>query len=150
MSDQKDLKNQKELDELQGKAEKARVSDAPVYSFMTNSTFSITEGTKIYNAIQALAVQKVGSAPVVNKQNKIVGVISEHDLLIQTATRDVVEPIQYMKNPITVTPDTPLRDVLVLLYRKKIRRVPVVMKDQTVVGVVSRMDVLLKLIGKAK
>jgi len=62
----------------------------------------------------------------------------------------VIEKIDYMKDLISVAPDTPLKDVLVLLYKKKIRRIPVVAKDQTVLGIVTRMDVLLKLIGKDK
>lgn len=138
------------LDELKSKAEKARVSDAPVYSFMSKSHVTIQEGSKIFSAIQTLAAHKVGSAPVVNRMNKIIGVISEHDLLIQTATRDVIEPILFTHNPVTVTPETPLKDVLVLLFKRKIHRIPVVMKDFSVVGIVTRMDVLLKLIGKDK
>jgi IMP dehydrogenase len=144
------MSHQEDLAALQSKADKARVSEAPVYSFMGKNPVSITEGSKIFSAIQALASHGVGSAPVVNAQNKIVGVISEHDLLIQTATRDVIEPIMFTKNPLTVSPETPLKDALVILYRKKVRRLPVVMKDGSVVGVVTRMDILLKLIGKHK
>jgi CBS domain-containing protein len=111
---------------------------------------SITEGTKIYTAIQALVSHKVGSAPVVDRSGKLVGVISEHDLLLQTATRDVVEAIHFAKETITVTPETKLKDALILLYKNKVRRIPVIMKDRSVVGVVTRMDVLMKLIGKEK
>ena len=148
MSDDK-KENSNKLDVLQQKATKARVSDAATYSFMSKNEVSITEGTKIYMAIQALAAHKVGSAPVVNNQDKLVGIISEHDLLIQTATRDVKDSITYVKEVSVVTPDTPLKDVLVLLYKHKVRRIPVVMKDKSVVGIVTRMDVLLKLIGKS-
>jgi IMP dehydrogenase len=144
------VKKVDELKVLQGVAEKARVSDAPVYSFMSKSLVSIPEGLKIYSAIQTLAAHRVGSAPVVNGQSKIVGIVSEHDLLIQTATRDVAQPIQYNKDPKVISPETPLKDVLVLLYKNRHRRIPVVMKDKSIVGIVTRMDVLLKLIGKAK
>lgn len=137
------------LDTIQAKATDARVSDSPVYSFMSKNAVSITEGTKIQYAVQALNVHRVGSAPVVNSQEKIVGVISEHDLLLQSATKDLSEVIDYKKEVMSVTPETPLKEVLVMLYKNKVRRIPVVMKDGTVVGVVTRMDVLLKLIGKA-
>jgi IMP dehydrogenase len=117
---------------------------------MSKNAVSINEGSKIYIAIQTLVSHKVGSAPVVDRAGKLLGVISEHDLLLQTATRDVTEPIQYAKTAITVTPETKLKDVLILLYTKKVRRIPVVMKDRSVVGIVTRMDVLMKLIGKEK
>lgn len=138
------------LADLTSKAEKARVSESPVYSFMSKNPVSLIEGTKIFSAIQALLAHSVGSAPVVSSKNKIVGVISEHDLLIQTATRDVTEEIEYKKNPIVVGPDTTLKDVLVMLYKMKVRRIPVVTKDGLVCGIVTRMDVLAKLIGKDK
>ena len=133
---------------LQAKASKANVAEALVHSFMSKNPVSILTGTKIYVAIQTLATHKIGSAPVVNGQGQIVGVISEHDLLIQTATRDVLDSIEYVKDPITVTPDMALKDLLILLYKKKIRRIPVVEKNRTIVGMVTRIDVLLKLIGK--
>lgn len=142
------MADQKHLEGLKSKAERASVSNAPVSDFMSKNPVLIQEGTKIYNAIQTLTTHKVGSAPVVNRQNKIVGVVSEHDLLIQTATRDVTEPIQFSTEPITVDPKTPLKEALVLLYKKKVRRIPVVDETRTVVGTVTRMDVLLKLIGK--
>lgn len=144
------MSDQKHLENIQEKAHKARVGDSPVYSFMSKNPVSIAEGTKIYMAIQALATHKVGSAPVVNAKGQIIGVISEHDLLIQTATKDVIDQIDFKKDPVTVKPDAALKDVLVFLYKMKIRRLPVVGPDQSVVGVVTRMDVLLKLIGKDK
>lgn len=143
-----DFMGEQGLDKIQKKADEARVSDSPVYSFMSKNAVSITEGTKIQNAIQALSVHKVGSAPVVNDQQKIVGIISEHDLLIQSATKDLSEAIDYTKKVMSVQPETPLKEVLLMLYKNKVRRIPVVMKDGKIVGVVTRMDVLLKLVGK--
>jgi CBS domain-containing protein len=50
------------------------------------------------------------------------------------------------KNVITVTPETPLRDVAALLAQKGISGVPVVENDQ-LVGVVSEADLLVKEAG---
>jgi CBS domain-containing protein len=117
---------------------------------MSKNTVSVSEGSKIYTAIQTLASHKIGSAPVVDRAGKLVGIISEHDLLLQTATRDVTDPIHFAKDTISVTPETKLKDALILLYKNKVRRIPVIMKDRSVVGIVTRMDVLMKLIGKEK
>jgi IMP dehydrogenase len=145
---EKDAADKASLESLQDKANKARVSESAVYSFMSKNPVTIAEGSKIFTAIQTLTAHKVGAAPVVDKQGRIVGVVSEHDLLIQTATRDISEPIQFTKDPVTVTPETKLKDALILLYKRKVRRIPVIMKDRTIVGMVTRMDVLLKLLGK--
>ncbi len=136
------------LANLQSQAEAKSVADVPVHTFMSKNLLSIPEGTKIYSAIYMMAAHKVGCAPVVNKQQKIVGVISEHDLLLQTAVRDVVSSIEFVKPAITVDLNSTLREALVLLYKHKFRRIPVVESRGFIAGSVTRMDILCKLIGK--
>ncbi len=135
------------LSNLQKRAEAKSVADVRVSTFMSKNLLSVPEGTKIFSAIYMLAAHKVGSAPVVNAQQKIVGVVSEHDLLLQTAVRDVTAPIEYTKNPHMVAPTSTLRDALVSLYKHKVRRLPVV-EAGFIVGTITRMDVLSRLIGK--
>jgi CBS domain-containing protein len=137
------------LKRLSDKASASNLSHVPVKTFMEKSNFSIPEGTKIYSAIMMLAAHKVGSAPVVNRLQHIVGVISEHDLLIQTATRDVAAVLEYTKNPMTLKPDSTLLEALAMLYKNKVRRIPVVDPSGLVLGVVTRMHVLSRLIGKS-
>src|SRR5271154_3077689 len=105
------------IQSLTDKAEASKISNVTVKTFMHKNPLNIPEGTKIYSAIFMLAAHHVGSAPVVNHQQKIVGVISEHDLLIQTATRDVAAPIGFTKNPLTIKPEATLQEALVLLYK---------------------------------
>jgi CBS domain-containing protein len=136
------------IQSLTNKAEASKISDVQVKTFMHKNPLSIPEGTKIYSAIFMLAAHHVGSAPVVSHLQHIVGVISEHDLLIQTATRDVAAPITFTRNPMTLKPESTLQEALVLLYKHKVRRVPVVDQLGVVVGLVTRMDVLSRLIGK--
>ena len=138
----------KGLANLQSQAEAQSVAEVPVHTFMSKNLLSVPEGTKIYSAIYMLNAHKVGCSPVVNNLQKIVGIISEHDLLLQTAVRDVVSPIDYVKPAITVELNSTLREALVLLYKHKFRRIPVVDPRGYVVGTITRMDVLCKLIGK--
>ncbi len=147
MGDSSILHSNEGLTNLQRQAEEKSIADVPVSEFMSKNLLSVPEGTKIYSAIYMLVAHKVGSAPVVNVQNKIVGVISEHDLLLQTAVRDVVSAIEFHKSPVTIELNATLRDALVLLYKHKFRRIPVTERG-VVVGTVTRMDVLCKLIGK--
>ncbi len=136
------------LQKLTDKAKASDLSNVAVKTFMDKNPFTVPEGTKIYSAIMMLAAHKVGSAPVVNRSQHIVGVISEHDLLIQTATRDVAAAMEYTKNPLTLKGESTLLDALAMLYKNKVRRVPVVDPFGVVIGVVTRMDVLSRLIGK--
>lgn len=136
------------LQKLTEKANASDLSHLAVKTFMEKNPFCVPEGTKIYSAIVMLAAHKVGSAPVTNRSNHIVGVISEHDLLIQTATRDVAHAMEYTKNPLTLKPESTLLEALAMLFKNKARRLPVVDPFGAVVGIVTRMHVLSRLIGK--
>lgn len=144
--------NVRQLKALKEKAEQALVSDTPARAFMSKSVFSVPEGTKIYNAIKMLSTQKISGAPVVNGARKLVGILSEYDLLIQAATKDLAQPVEYNKKVITVFAETTLKEILILLYNNKVhfRRVPVINSSNEVVGIVSRIDVLNQLLKGRK
>lgn len=144
------MSDPKELDKLQSEAQRAKVSDIEARSFMKKNVILIREGTKIYSAVQTLSTHRISGAPVVDDSDKIVGVISEYDLLLQTAVKDVLDPIEYTKNPFFIRPDSKIRDIIIIFYKKKIRWLPVVGTTNQVEGIVTRLDVLNKLLSKGK
>ncbi|MEK6556432.1 MAG: CBS domain-containing protein [Bdellovibrionota bacterium] len=138
------------LDKLQAEAQRAKVSEIQVKTFMNRNLIKIREGTKIYSAVQTLATHKISGAPVVNANDQLIGIISEYDLLLQTALKDVLQPIEYTKNPVTVTPETAIKDVIIIFYKTKVRWLPVVGATHQVEGIVTRLDILNKLLSKGK
>lgn len=83
--------------------------------------------------------------PVVDKAGTILGIVTELDLLNALLNDDALEEIcvgEIMtRDVITVEADAPLREVMEVLYAKRIQRVPVV-EDGRIIGVVSRPDIL--------
>lgn len=88
-----------------------------------------------------------GSAPILASDGKVVGLVSEFDLLkaimegkqLTTVTAgDIMH-----KGIISVTQDTPAMEIIQLLQSKHLIRVAVVDAEGRLVGVVSRRDVLL-------
>lgn len=140
----------KELDKLQTEAHRAKVSDIEARSFMKKNVILIREGSKIYSAVQTLSTHRISGAPVVDDSDKIVGVITEYDLLLQTAIKDVLDPIEYTKNPVVIQPETKIRDIIIIFYKKKLRWLPVVGPSNHVEGIVTRLDILNKLLSKGK
>ena len=138
------------LDKLQAEAQRAKVSEIQVKTFMNKNIIKIREGTKIYSAVQTLATHRISGAPVVNASEQLIGVVSEYDLLLQTAVKDVLQPIEFVRDPISITPETPIRDVIIIFYKKKLRWLPVVGPGQMVEGIVTRLDILNKLLSKGK
>ena len=87
-----------------------------------------------------------GSLPVVDEANTLEGLVTEFDLLkVIEAGQDLrITPVSTIMNPevLTVTPRTPFQDILQLLQRHHLIRVPVV-EGKTLVGILARRDIIL-------
>jgi len=75
-------------------------------------------------------------------------VISEHDLLIQSASQDVQEKIRFTKDVITVSENDPLKTVLLKILKNKLKSIPVESSRGELVGQISRMGLLKILIKR--
>jgi len=109
-----------------------------------------------------LHYQRVSAFPVVDEDNKVIGIVSETDLLAKAALEGTVpETLQslpqqrersrvsgltaaeLMTSPaVTIGADAPVRHAARLMYNKRVKRLPVVGDDGVLIGIVSRADVL--------
>ncbi|MGI9156632.1 MAG: CBS domain-containing protein [Marmoricola sp.] len=81
---------------------------------------------------------RISGVPVVDDGGRVVGLVSEHDLLAKAGA----DAAGLMTTAvISVSVDSPLEDVRHLLVDRRIRRVPV-LREGWLVGVVSRGDVV--------
>lgn len=87
-----------------------------------------------------------GSVPIVNEQEKVVGIVTEYDLLkaimegkslAEITAAEIMTP-----NPVTVNPETPAEDLLRLLEDNHYIRLPVIDSEGKLVGIVARRDIL--------
>jgi CBS domain-containing protein len=105
---------------------------------------------------------RVSAFPVVDDDNRVIGIVSETDLLAKEALEGTVPgtlgslPRQregsrvsgltaadLMSSPaVTVGPDELVSHAARLMYNKRVKRLPVIGDDGTLVGIVSRSDVL--------
>jgi CBS domain-containing protein len=124
------------------KASKANLGEIEVSQFMSTNLILLKANYTVKSTIETFRVHHISGAPVVDYQDKIIGVISEYDLLIQAASRLLSGPIDYKSKIVAIYPETTLKDVLVIFYKKKLKWVPVINENNYVKGVVSRIDVL--------
>ncbi|MBW7898580.1 Hypoxic response protein 1 [Candidatus Brocadiaceae bacterium B188] len=94
---------------------------------------------------EKLLTGKYSGMPVVDDNNKIIGVISEFDLLKvmdrgKSLEKVTAEEIMSAK-PIFVAEDTPVEDIIHIMTKHNIIRVPVV-RDGIPVGIISRCDII--------
>jgi len=129
----------------QEKATKANVADQTVSAFMTKQVLAAHIGDSIRATIHLFYKNQISGAPVLDKNEILKGVVSEHDLLIQAATKDLDSPIEFTTNVTSVKVDAKLKDLIVIFYKHKMKRLPVVGAGGHVVGIVSRIDLLAQL-----
>ena len=134
------------LAKLQEHAKEAKVTEVPAHKIMNSNVTTLFSDSKIYSAVKTLINHKISGAPVVDTNGHLVGVITEYDLLLQTATKDVAGPMEFTKGVDYAKLETPLSELIILFYKKKYRWVPVVGKNLKVEGIITRMDVLGQLI----
>lgn len=109
---------------------------------MTKRVVCVTPDTSISELTTLLAKHKISGAPVVEdlKSKRLVGIVTEADVLAKPAGAKTVADIM-KKRVVTVSPDTPVEEIISILAKRKIKRVPVVSEGK-VVGIVSRADVV--------
>jgi CBS domain-containing protein len=123
-----------------------------VKEIMTREVYVLRDKDSVGDAIGEMIKRGVGALPVVDSQDKIVGIVSERDfvtLMAGVLTDELVE--DYMTdNVITTTPGTRIEGASKIMVRNKLRRVPVVGEDrktphpekEKIVGIVTATDVM--------
>ena len=106
--------------------------------------------------------QRVSAFPVVDDGNKVIGIVSESDLLPKEALEGTVPRTRrslthqrlrsqvnaltaadLMTAPaVTITPDEPVTRAARLMFDRQVKRLPVTSDDGTLIGIVTRSDVL--------
>ncbi len=134
---------------------------------MTTSVMTVTPETDVIEIAKMMLEQRISAVPVLNAKGKLVGIVSEGDLINRTESEtqhrsswwlrmasgedDVSR--EYLRSHgrhaedvmttdvVTVKPDTPLAQIAALLEKRHIKRVPVV-EGGKLLGIVSRANLL--------
>ncbi len=105
---------------------------------MTRDIITVSPTMTIKSLAMTLIKNQISGARVAGKNGKIVGVVSEADIVAKKG-KDVKAIMT--KKIISVAEDTAVEEIARLMTTQKIKRVPVMRGDQ-VVGIVSRADIV--------
>jgi CBS domain-containing protein len=132
---------------------------------MSDGVMSVNAGATVLEAARLLVNAGVSAMPVIDNQGVMVGILSEADLIRHTGgvaptelsdneraakamaearSRRVADVMT--KEVVTATEDASLREIADLMLTHGIKRVPI-LRDRSVIGVVSRVDLLRALIS---
>ena len=139
-----------------------------VKEIMTQPVITITEETSLQKVAQIMLENRIGGVPVINESGQLTGIVTESDFtarekcvpfslfrapqlfgtwlgndaeVLYAAARNI--PAREIMSPgvVTVTENDSIEQVLELILRYDINRIPVV-KDGKPVGIVARRDLL--------
>jgi CBS domain-containing protein len=105
---------------------------------MTRDIITVAPELTIRKLAMTLVKNQISGAPVTGKTGKIVGIVSEADIVAKKG-KDVKAIMS--KKVISVAEDTPVEEIAQLMTKHKIKRLPV-MNGGKVVGIVSRADIV--------
>ena len=115
-----------------------------VKNAMTKAVVSVSEDATIDEVFELLLRHHVSGLPVVDSEERLVGVVSELDLLMLLTNPESGEShvSDYLSGDVlTVEEDDPLAEVTELFLTHRFRRLPVV-RDGRLIGVISRRDLV--------
>ncbi|MCO5143444.1 MAG: CBS domain-containing protein [Oligoflexia bacterium] len=123
---------------------------------MSSKMIVAKEKINVEDAVRLLVNHKITGLPVVDQSGKMLGVVSEYDIINQVGSiksidpKDLSKPISYTKNVESVTEDTLLEQVLEKFIKAKYRRLPVLDKEGNLKGIITRRDIMRVLYYRAK
>ena len=136
--------------------------NATVKDVMTTHVVAVRKNASFKDMAARLREHRVSAFPVLDEDNKVVGVVSEADLLFKEALEfgvpgklssmlhqreqakaaGIVAEDLMTKPPVTIGPNEFVTHAARLMYTRKVKRLPVVDADGRLIGIVSRADVL--------
>ena len=133
-----------------------------VKDVMSTHVIAVRRTAQYKEMAAMLHSQRLSAFPVIDDDNKVIGVVSETDLLTKEAlegsmprtlegmarqrVRSQVNGItvaDLMSTPaVTISPNETVTEAARLMYNRRVKRLPVVSDDGTLIGIVTRSDVL--------
>jgi CBS domain-containing protein len=114
---------------------------------MTRDPQVVTPGDTVSRAAQLMREADVGIIPVVDDQSsrRLRGVITDRDIAVRHVadghTEDCVVEDHMSEGLSRVGPDDDVADVLRMMQREQVRRVPVVEDGDRLVGIIAQADI---------
>jgi CBS domain-containing protein len=138
---------------------------------MTPDPLTVTRELPVTDAAHIMSEKRVGALPVLDEDGKLVGLVTESDLIMQDAKVHFPTYLHLLggfifypgsterfetdlkkavgatvedvmtAEPVTVSPDATVEDVATLLVEREVSRLPV-MDGERLVGIISKSDIV--------
>ena len=145
---------------------------------MTRKVITVKEDLMVNDLIDLFLEKKISCAPVVDRKKKLVGIVTKTDIIgrfmdldldltLKVGLKDILDSHADMSefevttetelsvgqimtpNPITAGENTTVEELAEIMIKNRIHRL-IIKKSGKIVGIVSTLDVLYSVAGKAK
>ena len=108
---------------------------------MISNPVTIRKGATVGDALALMAEYKIGGIPVVDAEGYLVGIVTNRDLRFQRDMKKQIDEVMTKDNLITTSRTTDLEAAADILQQYKIEKLPVVDKDNKLVGLLTYKDI---------
>jgi len=138
---------------------------------MTRDVITVNADMSVRDLAQLLADHKISGAPVVDDRDKLIGIVTENDLIDQAkkvhipTVMALFDSFVFLENPerlekdlkkmsastvgdisttavVTVREDTPVDELATTMSEKNVHTLPVLDQEGTMVGVIGKSDII--------
>lgn len=102
---------------------------------------TIRRGSKVREALAIMSEYKIGGIPVVDEERHLVGIVTNRDLRFERNINKTVDEVMTKENLVTTNQSTDLEAAAKILQNYKIEKLPVVDKDNKLIGLVTYKDI---------
>jgi CBS domain-containing protein len=135
---------------------------ATVRDVMTTSVVAVRKDASFKEMVAMLSSRRISAFPVLDDQGRVIGVVSEGDMLVKEAVQadgaSLLAALRHLREDnkaagitagdlmtgpaVTIGPDAPVEEAARLMYDRRVKRLPVVNTAGRLLGIISRVDVL--------
>jgi IMP dehydrogenase len=102
---------------------------------------TLPKTAKVADAKNAMREYSIGGIPIVDDNNKLIGIVTNRDLRFEKNNKRSITEVMTSERLITVGEGTSLEQAEIVLQKHKIEKLPVVKKDNTLVGLITFRDI---------
>ncbi len=102
---------------------------------------TILQGSTVRTALSLMHEYHIGGIPVVDEEKHLMGIVTNRDLRFEHDLNRKIDEVMTSKNIVTTTQKTDLDQAAEILQQNKIEKLPVVDKDNHIIGLITYKDI---------
>ncbi len=110
-------------------------------SGMISHPVTLKPDNKIYEALQLAKEKGISGLPIVDDQNRLVGILTNRDIRCTSNVNQEIKHLMTAQNLITVREDITREEAKKLLHKNKIEKLPVVDANNILIGLITLKDI---------